>query len=117
MCRKDRAPRCAVWPISHKRPLPWLITKVGSERSSSPDLLGISLAVRSPSIAAVVASAGTSAVRQFQEGRRPSSEGREESLVVKLRYKPTAGDESRLIRVGLVNSGAAAVSQASDDLQ
>jgi Ca-activated chloride channel family protein len=54
---------------------------------------------------------------EFQGGRRPSSEGREESLVVKLRYKPPAGDESRLIKLGLVDAGAAAVSQASDDVQ
>jgi Ca-activated chloride channel family protein len=54
---------------------------------------------------------------EFQKATRPSSEDRDESLVVKLRYKPPAGDESRLIKVGLVDGGAAAVSQASHDLQ
>jgi Ca-activated chloride channel homolog len=39
-----------------------------------------------------------------------------ELLVVKLRYKPPGGDESQLIKVGLVDDGAA-VSQASNDLQ
>jgi Ca-activated chloride channel family protein len=54
---------------------------------------------------------------EFQEGTRPSGEGRDESLVVKLRYKPPAGDQSRLIKVGLVDGGAGSVSQASDDLR
>ena len=38
-------------------------------------------------------------------------------MVVKLRYKPPAGDTSRLIKVGLVDGGADAVSQASDDFK
>jgi len=25
VCRKDQAPRCTVWPASHKRPLPSLV--------------------------------------------------------------------------------------------
>ena len=54
---------------------------------------------------------------EFQKERASSSEGRDESLVVKLRYKRPAGDESRLIKVGLIDGGADAVSQASDDLQ
>lgn len=54
---------------------------------------------------------------EFQKERGPSNEGRDESLVVKLRYKPPAGDESRLIKAGLVDAGADAVSQASDDLR
>jgi Ca-activated chloride channel family protein len=54
---------------------------------------------------------------EFQKGTRPSGEGRDESLVVKLRYKPPAGDESRLIKIGLVDGEAASVSQASDDLR
>ena len=54
---------------------------------------------------------------EFQKEPRPSNEGRDESLVVKLRFKPPAGDESRLIKVGLTDGGADAVSQASDDLQ
>src|SRR5262245_7193397 len=39
---------------------------------------------------------------EFQKAARPSGEDRDESLVVKLRYKPPAGDESRLVKVGLV---------------
>jgi Ca-activated chloride channel family protein len=54
---------------------------------------------------------------EFQTKSRPAGEGRNESLVVKLRYKPPAGDESRLIKTGLVDKGAAAISQASDDLR
>jgi Ca-activated chloride channel family protein len=38
-------------------------------------------------------------------------------MVVKLRYKPPAGDESRLIRAGLIDGGADAVSLASVDLR
>jgi Ca-activated chloride channel homolog len=53
---------------------------------------------------------------EFQKETRSSSEGRDESLVVKLRYKPPAGDASRLIKVGRIDGGADAVSQASDDL-
>jgi Ca-activated chloride channel family protein len=54
---------------------------------------------------------------EFQKERRPSTEGRDESMVVKLRYKPPAGDESRLIRVGLTDGGGDGVSRASDDLR
>jgi len=54
---------------------------------------------------------------EFQKATRSLSQDRDESLIVKLRYKPPARDESRLLKVGLVDGGAAAVSQASHDLQ
>jgi Ca-activated chloride channel family protein len=53
---------------------------------------------------------------EFQEVR-PAREARDESLVVKLRYKLPAEDESRLLKAGLVDGGSAVLSQASDDLQ
>ncbi len=54
---------------------------------------------------------------EFQKEAWPSGKDREESLVVKLRYKPPVGDESRLIKVSLVDAGLTKMSQASDDLR
>jgi Ca-activated chloride channel family protein len=54
---------------------------------------------------------------EFQKAAKPSGEGREESLIVKLRYKPPTKDKSRLITVGLIDDGAASASQSSDDLR
>ncbi|WP_205678748.1 YfbK domain-containing protein [Aquisphaera insulae] len=54
---------------------------------------------------------------EFQKERSPSGEARDESMVVKLRYKPPAGEESRLIRTGLIDGGLDSISQASADLR
>ena len=54
---------------------------------------------------------------EFQKGTRPSGESRDESMVIKLRYKPPTGEESQLIKVGMVDSGTADISQTSDDLR
>jgi Ca-activated chloride channel homolog len=51
---------------------------------------------------------------EFQKPAQPVGEAREESLLVKLRYKPPTGDESRLIKRGVVDEGASDT-QASDD--
>ena len=45
------------------------------------------------------------------------TEGRDESVIVKVRYKPPTSDESRLIKMGLVDRGEETIAKASDDLR
>jgi Ca-activated chloride channel family protein len=53
---------------------------------------------------------------EFQKPAAPAGEAREETLIVKLRYKPPTGDTSKLIKFGVMDDGASET-QASDDLR
>jgi Ca-activated chloride channel family protein len=53
---------------------------------------------------------------EFQKNAAPNGENRDEALIVKIRYKPPTGDVSKLIKFGVVDTGASET-QASDDLR
>jgi Ca-activated chloride channel family protein len=53
---------------------------------------------------------------EFQKPAKPDGEGRDESMIVKLRYKAPDGDTSKLIKRGVTDEGASET-QASDDFK